>query len=69
MHDVSWAPTLGRSYHLIATACKDSRVRIFKVRGDAAAKERLTVELKATLADHEAEVRLATRAARSASHP
>lgn len=25
--DVAWAPHMGRSYHLIATACKDHRVR------------------------------------------
>ena len=31
MHCVSWAPNLGRSYHLIATASADGRVRIFKV--------------------------------------
>ena len=28
---ISWAPTMGRSYHLIATACKDGHVRIFKL--------------------------------------
>ena len=55
VHDVSWAPTLGRSYHLVATACKDNRVRIFKLRGDPG-KERMVVESKATLTDHEAEV-------------
>lgn len=31
VHDVSWAAGMGRSYHLIATACKDGRVRIFKL--------------------------------------
>ncbi|KAK5665690.1 epoxide hydrolase, soluble (sEH) [Batrachochytrium dendrobatidis] len=29
--DIAWAPTMGRSYHLIATACKDGHVRIFKL--------------------------------------
>ncbi|KAJ3301459.1 epoxide hydrolase, soluble (sEH) [Blyttiomyces sp. JEL0837] len=29
--DVAWAPNMGRSYQLIATACKDGRVRIFKL--------------------------------------
>ncbi len=29
--DVAWAPNLGKSFHLIATACKDQKVRIFKV--------------------------------------
>lgn len=28
---IAWAPTMGRSYHLIATACKDGYVRIFKL--------------------------------------
>ena len=28
---IAWAPTMGRSYHLIATACKDGHVRIFKL--------------------------------------
>ncbi|KAK6333883.1 epoxide hydrolase, soluble (sEH), variant 2 [Orbilia blumenaviensis] len=31
VRDVSWAPNLGRSYHLIATACKDGHVRIFRL--------------------------------------
>ncbi|OLL22158.1 Nucleoporin SEH1 [Neolecta irregularis DAH-3] len=31
IRDVAWAPRMGRSYPLIATACKDGRVRIFKI--------------------------------------
>ncbi|KAF3938910.1 hypothetical protein ABW19_dt0200257 [Dactylella cylindrospora] len=31
VRDVGWAPNLGRSYHLIATACKDGYVRIFRL--------------------------------------
>lgn len=31
VRDVSWAVGKGRSYHLIATACKDGHVRIFKL--------------------------------------
>ncbi|KAH8554635.1 WD40-repeat-containing domain protein [Umbelopsis sp. PMI_123] len=31
VHDVCWAPSMGRSYQLIATACKDQFVRIFKL--------------------------------------
>ncbi|KAF3922941.1 hypothetical protein ABW20_dc0101508 [Dactylellina cionopaga] len=31
VRDVSWAPNLGRSYHLIATACKDGHVRIYRL--------------------------------------
>lgn len=32
IHDISWAPNMGRSYHLIATAGKDHTLRIFKLR-------------------------------------
>jgi len=53
VHDVSWAPALGRSYHLIATACMDGRVRIYRIKPDAT-KDR--VEPIATFQDHEAEV-------------
>jgi len=31
LHDISWAPNLGRSYQLIAGAGKDHRVRIWKL--------------------------------------
>ncbi|KAF8476098.1 WD40-repeat-containing domain protein, partial [Kalaharituber pfeilii] len=31
VRSIAWAPTMGRSYHLIATACKDGHVRIFKL--------------------------------------
>ncbi|KAI8918541.1 WD40-repeat-containing domain protein [Powellomyces hirtus] len=31
--DVAWAPNMGRAYQLLATACKDGRVRIFKLGG------------------------------------
>lgn len=31
VRDVAWAVSMGRSYHLIATACKDGHVRIFKL--------------------------------------
>jgi len=31
VHDVSWAPNMGRQYHKIAVACKDKTVRIFKI--------------------------------------
>jgi WD40 repeat protein len=33
LHDVAWAPNIGRSYHLIATAGKDGVVGLWKVRG------------------------------------
>lgn len=51
---VLWAPLMGRLYHLIALACKDGYVRIFKAedlpQGD------IKVELLAKLGDHKSEV-------------
>ena len=38
IHDICWAPNLGRSYHLIASASKDKTVRIWKVELDASGK-------------------------------
>jgi nucleoporin SEH1 len=35
VHDIAWAPNLGRSYHLIATASDDHFVRIFKLAKDS----------------------------------
>lgn len=32
VRDISWAASMGRTYHLLATACKDGRVRIFKLQ-------------------------------------
>ncbi|KAJ1514153.1 epoxide hydrolase, soluble (sEH) [Coelomomyces lativittatus] len=31
--DVAWAPSMGRSYHLIATASKDGLLRVLKLQG------------------------------------
>lgn len=31
VHDVSFAPTMGRTYYLLAAACGDRRVRIWKI--------------------------------------
>jgi len=31
VHDVAWAPNLGRTYHLIASASKDKTVRIWRI--------------------------------------
>ncbi|KAH3679634.1 hypothetical protein WICMUC_000866 [Wickerhamomyces mucosus] len=31
IRSVSWAPSMGRNYQLIATGCKDGKVRIFKL--------------------------------------
>ena len=32
VHDIAWAPDMGRSFHLIATAGQDNTVRIWEVR-------------------------------------
>lgn len=32
IHDVCWAPNMGRSYHLVATASKDRTVRVWKAK-------------------------------------
>lgn len=54
IRSVSWAPSMGRSYHLIATGCKDGVVRIFKaVEGEAG---EFKVETIAKLTDHKLEV-------------
>ncbi|RLV83354.1 Nucleoporin SEH1 [Meyerozyma sp. JA9] len=54
IRSVSWAPSMGRNFHLIATACKDGYVRIFKaieaVNGD------LKIDTIAKLRDHQSEV-------------
>lgn len=31
IHDINWAPNMGRSYHLIASASKDGTARIWKL--------------------------------------
>ena len=55
IHDVSWAPNMGRSYHLIATASKDKCVRIFKLKEEPE-KDRFKVDPVAEFDDHGAEV-------------
>ncbi|KAJ1964403.1 epoxide hydrolase, soluble (sEH) [Dipsacomyces acuminosporus] len=47
--DVDWAPSMGRSYHLIATACSDGCIRIYKFWSDPAAAE--TASKKQSIAD------------------
>lgn len=65
--DVAWAPTMGRTYHLIASASKDGHVRIFKLSETNHAsgttglttgqpKKRYRVDLIADFSDHQAEV-------------
>ncbi|CAN3356165.1 nucleoporin Seh1p [Diutina catenulata] len=54
IRSVSWAPSMGRSYHLIASACKDGYVRIFK--GKDTPSGDLRIEMVAKLGDHKSEV-------------
>jgi len=54
IHDLSWAPNLGRSYHLIAVACKDKTVRIWKVPNSE--KNRTDSKEVLCKGDHHAEV-------------
>lgn len=53
IRSVSWAPSMGRGYHLIATGCKDGFVRIFKA---IETDDDFRVETVATLNDHKGEV-------------
>ena len=39
VRDVCWAPAVGRTYHLLATACKDGHVRVYKLREDERRQE------------------------------
>lgn len=54
IRSISWAPSMGRSYHLIATGCKDGLIQIFKAHeqenGD------FKIETVARLNDHRLEV-------------
>jgi nucleoporin SEH1 len=61
--DVAWAPNMGRSYQLIATASKDGIVRIFKLtdkdkasKASASKSGKWHVTLVAAFDDHKAEV-------------
>ena len=55
--DVSWAPNLGRSYELIATACRDGHVRLFKLKeASMDSKKRYKVDCIGDFGDHEAAV-------------
>ena len=60
IRSVSWAPTMGRSYHLIATACKDGYVRIFKLDehkdADNPDVPKLDISLLSAFNDHIGEV-------------
>ncbi|KAK6202688.1 WD40-repeat-containing domain protein [Scheffersomyces amazonensis] len=54
IRSVSWAPSMGRNYHLIATGCKDGYVRIFK--GTELPNGEIKIEILAKLNDHKSEV-------------
>lgn len=54
IRSVSWAPSMGRNYHLIATGCKDGYVRIFKAVESPTGE--LKLETLAKLSDHKLEV-------------
>ena len=51
--DVSWAPKLGRSYHLIASASQDKTIRIWKIQ---VGKGEVKILDQWVLDDHKAEV-------------
>ncbi|KAL0951965.1 hypothetical protein HGRIS_008616 [Hohenbuehelia grisea] len=57
---VAWAPSCGRSYHLIATGGRDGRVRIWKVKpapeDDEAEGGRWTASVVADFEDHKSAV-------------
>jgi len=55
VHDVCWAPTMGRSYHLIATASKDHKVKIWKLIADQE-KQKVTAKEIVSFDDHHTEV-------------
>eukprot|EP00743_Colponemidia_sp_Colp-15_P001728 GILK01001887.1.p1 GENE.GILK01001887.1~~GILK01001887.1.p1 ORF type:complete len:319 (-),score=44.64 GILK01001887.1:183-1139(-) len=55
IHDVAWAPNMGRTYHLIATASKDKTVRIWKLILTTGARKYEAQELS-VLDQHKAEV-------------
>ncbi|CCG22254.1 Seh1 protein [Candida orthopsilosis Co 90-125] len=54
IRSVSWAPSMGRSYHLIATGCKDGYVRIFKATETPTGD--FKIEALAKMNDHQCEV-------------
>jgi nucleoporin SEH1 len=65
IHDISWAPNMGRSYHLIASASKDGTARIWKLNLPKPQSETTTTSKKPVpqqqvsfkvLSDHQAEV-------------
>lgn len=59
IRDMQWAPNNGRTYHMIATACKDGYLRLFKITKNLSEAEDtgpLRIELVHESADHMGEV-------------
>jgi nucleoporin SEH1 len=58
IHDVCWAPSVGRSYQMIATGCKDKHVRIFKINEESLEDKKsfFRVECVADFPNHLSEV-------------
>ena len=54
IHDIAWAPNLGRSYHLVATASKDRTAKIWQL--EANAKGKWNVKEVASFPNHNNEV-------------
>lgn len=54
IRSISWAPSMGRSYHLIATGCKDGLILIFKAYEQENGE--FKIETVARLNDHRQEV-------------
>lgn len=54
VRDVAWAPNMGRSFELIATASKDKTARLWRI--ETTDEGQLHVECIATFSDHNTEV-------------
>lgn len=54
IRSISWAPSMGRSYHLLATGCKDGLIQIFKAYEQDNGE--FKIETIARLNDHRLEV-------------
>jgi len=55
IHDICWAPNMGRSYHLIASASKDRKVKIWKLQTPTD-KQKLESKELVSFDDHQSEV-------------
>ncbi|KAF0741052.1 nucleoporin-like protein [Aphanomyces euteiches] len=52
IHDVAWAPNLGRSCHWLATASKDRTIRIWKLKLNSPSRQELSEVVQVTTKDH-----------------